>query len=98
MDTNRVSFLKKMYAIYFGYLGRKKFKDNYIKCSPFITFVLLTLNMVYILGGWVFVAHYFDKFFNFEIGYASSLLTLITWIMFNIVYIYFTSCEYEHKK
>ena len=94
MDTSKVSFRRKILA----YLGMKKSKDDLIVCSFLATFLLHSINIVFILGGWVFVAYYFDLIFNFKVGYISTLLAVILWVVFNFFYIYIMPCKFKEAK
>jgi len=91
MGINKISFTRKILF----HLGKRKFKNHLIKCSFFFGLILHLLNIIFILGGWVFVAYYFDIMFKFKLGYISSILSIIFWIIFNLIYIYFMPCKYE---
>jgi len=94
MDTSKVSFQRKILA----HLGKRKYKDNLIVCSFLATFLLHSINILFILGGWIFVAHYFDLIFNFKVGYINTLLAVILWAVLNLFYIYLMPCKYNKAK
>ncbi len=91
MDTNKVFFQRKILF----FLGKRKYKDYLIECSFLASFLLHSLNIIFILGGWIFIAYFFDLIFNFKVGYISTLLAVILWIIFNFLYIYFMPCKYK---
>ena len=91
MDIRKVSFKRKVLA----HLGKRKYKDNLIVCSFLVSFLLHSINITFILGGWIFIAYYFDLIFNFKTGYISTLLAVILWVVFNLFYIYLIPCRYK---
>ena len=91
MDTSKVAFQRKILA----HLGKRKYKDNLIVCPFLVSFLLHSINIIFILGGWIFIAYYFDLIFNFKTGYISTLLAVILWIVFNLSYIYLMPCKYK---
>jgi len=95
MDTRKISCFKRILVVYFSLYGKKTFKDGSVKCLYPIMFVLGMLNWLFILGGFIAVAYFFDIIFNFKTGYISSILAFITWIITNILFVCFTPCKYE---
>ena len=100
MDTKKISLYNKVLYIFFW---RKKYKNKILECSFFFEFILHLLNSIFIFGGWIFILDYFHKFWETFIGYKMlnygfvSFLSIISWLLFNLLYIYLIPCRAEEK-
>ncbi len=68
---------------------RLMFKSN--KCYiPFWYKTLLHfINFLFIFGGWIFVAHWFDLIFSFNNGASSIILSLVILFIVNFTLVIF---------
>ena len=88
MENNKVSFFKKLKVLF--NIGKQ---DN-IKCFFIYKFFLHSISFLYIFGGWIFLAHYLDKFFS---GIDSTIVSFIIFIIINILLIILIPCSINNK-
>jgi hypothetical protein len=59
-------------------------------------YIIQAINFAYLLGGWVYIAEFFESFIvEYDFGVVSTILSLMTMIFVNTLILKFAKVEKE---
>ena len=81
---SNIPLVIKLKALFFG---KAKYLNKNIQIPFWIRIILHFFNFIFIFGGWVFVASYFDVYLNLK-GIESTIASIASAILINLLILF----------
>ena len=88
-----IPLIIKLKAAFFGNI---KYLNKNIQIPLWIRIILHFFNYIFIFGGWIFVASYFDDYLNLK-GSESAIASLISIILINLLILFLSPVKIKES-